>query len=88
MSNQQFQSDLFQFLDDGTEFFPTPTFNDGLASNDVEYRFSDIYLGAHYRLKVGKFTITPGLSVHSYGNNHTQFGRDCNDNCFSIMPDF
>jgi len=64
LSNQQFQSDLFQFLDDGTEFFPTPTFNDGLASNDVEYRFSDIYLGAHYRLKVGKVTFTPGLSVH------------------------
>ncbi|MGB5322803.1 carboxypeptidase regulatory-like domain-containing protein [Lutimonas sp.] len=88
LSNQKFKSNLFQFLDDGTEFSPTPTFNDGLVTNDVEYRFSDIYIGAHYRLKAGKFTITPGLSVHSYGNNNTQLGIEFKENFFRIMPDF
>ncbi|MGI9531087.1 carboxypeptidase regulatory-like domain-containing protein, partial [Lutimonas sp.] len=88
LSRQQFNSNLFQFLDDGTEFYPIPKFNDGLAINDVEYNFRDIYLGAHYRVKVGKFTITPGLSVHSYGNRNTQFGEEFSDDFFRIMPDF
>ena len=88
LSHQKFNSNLFQFLDDGSEFNPIPTFNDGLATNDIEYNFRDIYLGAHYRLKVGKFTITPGFSVHSYGNNNTQFGQEFKDEFFRIMPDF
>ena len=87
-SHQKFNSNLFQFLDDGLAFNPTPNFNNGLAINDIEYNFKDIYLGAHYRLKVGKFTITPGFSLHSYGNNNTQFGQKFKDNFFKIMPDF
>ena len=87
-SHQKFNSNLFQFLDDGLAFNPTPNFNSGLAINDIEYNFKDIYLGAHYRLKVGKFTITPGFSLHSYGNNNTQFGQKFKDDFFKIMPDF
>ena len=87
-SHQKFNSNLFQFLDDGLAFNPTPNFNNGLAINDIEYNFKDIYLGAHYRLKVGKFTITPGFSLHSYGNNNTQFGQKFKDDFFKIMPDF
>ncbi|MEM7187008.1 MAG: carboxypeptidase-like regulatory domain-containing protein, partial [Bacteroidota bacterium] len=62
LSRQEFNSNIFQFLGDGTEFMPTPTINNGLAMNDTEYNFRDIYLGAHYRAKFGKFTITPGFS--------------------------
>ena len=87
-SHQKFNSNLFQFLDDGLTFNPTPNFNNGLAINDIEYNFKDLYLGAHYRLKVGKFTITPGFSLHSYGNNNTQFGQEFKDDFFRIMPDF
>ena len=70
------------------KFYPTPKFNEGLAINDIEYKFRDVYLGAHYRVKVGKFTITPGLSVHSYGNKNTQFGEEFNEEFFRVMPDF
>lgn len=87
-SHQKFNSNLFQFLDDGTEFNPTPTFNNGLASNEIVYNFRDVYLGAHYRLRAGKFTITPGFSIHSYGNNNSQFGQEYKDDFFRIMPDF
>jgi len=87
-SHQKFNSNLFQFLDDGLAFNPIPNFNNGLAINDIEYNFKDIYLGAHYRLKLGKFTITPGFSLHSYGNNNTQFGQKFKDDFFKIMPDF
>jgi hypothetical protein len=88
LSRQNFDSDLFQFLDDGSVFYPTPSFNEGLASNDVEYNFRDIYLGARYRVKMGKFTITPGISVHSYGNRNSQLGMEFKDDFFRIMPNF
>ncbi|ARV11638.1 TonB-dependent receptor [Gilvibacter sp. SZ-19] len=88
LSNQQFNSDIFQFLEDGSRFDPTPTINDGQDTNDTEYNFSDIYLGVHYRAKWGKFTVTPGFSLHAYGNNNTQSGEEFKDNFFRLLPDF
>lgn len=88
LSRQEFNSNIFQFLEDGSQFNPTPTFNDGLASNDTEYNFSDVYLGVHYRFKTGKFTITPGFSVHAYGNRNIQFGETYKDNFLRFLPDF
>ncbi|MDC0007281.1 TonB-dependent receptor family protein [Winogradskyella sp.] len=88
LSNQRFNSNIFQFLDDGALFNPTPTINNGLDSNDIEYNFSDIYLGARYRLKSGKFTFTPGVSLHAYGNKNTQFGETFEDNFFRVLPEF
>ncbi len=88
LSRQEFNSNIFQFLGDGSQFDPTPTFNEGRATNDTEYNFSDVYLGVHYRLKTGKFTITPGFSVHAYGNKNRQFGETFKDNFFRFLPDF
>jgi hypothetical protein len=88
LSRQEFNSTIFQFLNDGSRFDPTPTFNEGRATNDTEYNFSDVYLGLHYRLKTGKFTITPGFSVHAYGNKNSQFGDTFKDNFFRFLPDF
>ena len=87
-SNQKFNSNLFQFLDNNSILDPNPTFNDGLISNDVEYKFNDIYLAARYRVKIGKFTMTPGFSLHSYVNKNIQLGNEYADNFFRIMPDF
>lgn len=87
VSRQDFNSNIFQFLG-GNQVTPTPTINDGLATNDTQYNFSDIYLGAHYRLKTGKFTITPGFSVHAYGNRNIQFGQEFKENFFRLLPDF
>ncbi|WP_213522979.1 TonB-dependent receptor [Nonlabens sp.] len=88
LSSQEFNSNLFQFLNDGTTFNPTPTINNGLAVNDTQYNFTDVYLGAHYRVKTGKFTITPGFSLHAYGNKNTQFGETFKDNFLRLLPDF
>lgn len=88
LSRQEFNSNIFQFLEDGSEFEPTPVFNDGLAVNDTEYNFSDVYLGIHYRLKAGIFTLTPGFSLHAYGNKNIQFGETFEDNFFRFLPDF
>lgn len=87
-SHQEFNSNIFQFLSDGSSFNPTPAINEGRATNDTEYNFSDLYLGVHYRFKKGKFTVTPGFSVHAYGNKNVQFGETFEDNFFRILPDF
>lgn len=88
LSRQDFNSNIFQFLDDGSTLEPTPTFNDGRATNDTQYNFSDVYLGAHYRIKTGKFTFTPGFSIHAYGNKNIQFGETFEDNFVRFLPDF
>ena len=87
-SNQKFNSDIFQFLDNGSTFNPTPTINDGLDANDIDYTFSDVYLGAHYQFKTGIFTFTPGVSAHAYSAKNTQFGSKYIDNFFRLLPDF
>ena len=88
VSRQDFNSNIFQFLEDGTFFEPTPTFNSGRATNDTQYDFSDLYLGVHYRFKAGIFTITPGFSVHAYSNKNIQFGEQYSEDFFRILPDF
>lgn len=88
LSNQKFNSNIFQFLDDGSTFNPTPTINGGLDENDIDYSFSDLYLGIHYRLKSGIFTFTPGVSGHAYSVKNNQFGEETTDNFFRLLPDF
>lgn len=88
LSNQKFNSNIFQFLDDGSVFNPTPTINNGLDDNDIDYSFSDLYLGIHYRLKSGIFTFTPGVSGHAYSVKNEQFGTETTDNFFRLLPDF
>ena len=88
LSKQKFDSEIFQYLDDDTVFDPTPTFNNGLDTNDTDYNFSDIYLGAHYQFKTGIFTMTPGLSAHAYSSKNVQFGEEYLHNFFKILPDF
>ena len=88
LSRQDFNSNIFQFLSDDSQLNPVPTFNDGRATNDIQYNFSDLYLGVHYRIKSGKFTMTPGFSVHAYGNKNEQFGETVKDNFLRFLPDF
>lgn len=88
ISRQDFNSTIFQFIENGTFFEPTPTFNAGRAINDTQYDFSDLYLGVHYRFKAGIFTITPGFSVHAYSNKNTQFGEQYGEDFFRFLPDF
>lgn len=87
LSHQKFDSNIFQFLDDNSQLDTTPTINDGVDINAINYNFSDIYLGFHYRLKTGIFTITPGVSGHMYNVNNTQFGQKVTDNFFRFLPD-
>ena len=88
LSRQEFNSNIFQFLGSDFKFIPIPNINQGIGFNDIVYNFSDIYLGIHYRFRTGKFTFTPGVSIHAYGNNNSQFNKTIKDNFFRILPDF
>ncbi|MDG1314545.1 MAG: TonB-dependent receptor [Flavobacteriaceae bacterium] len=87
-SRQQFDSNIFQNLDDQSVFDPTPTIAGGLSTNDIAYNFSDVYLGLHYRLKYNNFTFTPGVSAHAYSISNTQFNEKTTDNFYRFLPDF
>ena len=88
LSRQQFNSNIFQFIENNSKLQLTPLFNEGLAVNDIDYKFNDMYLGIHYRFKAGKFTITPGFSIHAYGNKNTQIGTIVENNFVKLLPDF
>ncbi len=88
ISRQDFNSNIFQFLIDGQTFDPVPNFNDGRSTNDVQYNFSDVYLGVHYRFRTGIFTFTPGFSVHAYGNKNFQHNTTTQNNFIRLLPDF
>ena len=86
-SSQKFDTNLFQFIDNGTTATPTPT-NGDLTDNNTKYTFNDAYVGLHYRFITGKFTFTPGVSGHMYSAKNSQFGLTHTDNFFRVLPDF
>ena len=45
-------------------------------------------MGVHYRFRKGKFTVTPGFSIHAYGNRNIQFGKEIEDKFIRFLPDF
>ena len=85
-SNQKFSSEIFQTLDNGNQLAPIPL--GGVNVNDVNYTFNDYYLGFHYNLKAGKFTLTPGFSAHVYNTKNTQLNSSYSDDFIRVLPDF
>ncbi|TDX13945.1 carboxypeptidase-like regulatory domain-containing protein [Flavobacterium sp. S87F.05.LMB.W.Kidney.N] len=83
-SYQNFNSHIFQILDNGTR----NDLNDPANNNDVDYRFNDAFLGFHYKILKGKFTLTPGVSLHSYQMTNGQLGSDYSQSFTKLLPDF
>ncbi|MFH6998330.1 carboxypeptidase-like regulatory domain-containing protein [Flavobacterium sp. FlaQc-57] len=83
-SYQDFNSHIFQMLDNGDR----NDLNDPENNNQVKYNFNDTFLGFHYKILSGKFTLTPGVSVHSYTMKNTQLGTDYSENFTKVLPDF
>jgi hypothetical protein len=83
-SNQNFDSSMYQILDNGNVNELDNTTN----INQVSYRFNDTFLGLHYKVLTGKFTFTPGVSLHTYALNNEQTGTKYTQNFTRILPDF
>ena len=82
-SYQSFNSSIYQILDSGD----TNNLNNVSNTNEVNYRFNDAFIGLHYKVLSGKFTFTPGVSVHSYSMNNQQLGTDYKLNFNRFLPD-
>ena len=82
-SFQNFNSHIFQILDNGT----TNDLNDADKNNDVSYSFNDAFLGLHFKFIKGKFTFNPGFSFHNYNTSNDQLNTKFNDNFYRILPD-
>lgn len=83
-SYQNFNSHIFQMLDNGNR----NDLNTAENNNDVDYRFNDAFVGFHYKILTGKFTFTPGVSLHTYQMTNGQLGTDYSQNFTKILPDF
>lgn len=82
-SYQNFDSSIFQILDDGSQNNLSSAEN----SNNVNYSFNDVFLGVHYKFMTGKFTFNPGFSLHQYNMNDEQFGTSNKQSFNRILPD-
>ncbi len=84
LSRQNFDSSIFQTLDDGSvNDFAEDEFN-----NDVTSNFSDIYAGATYKFVTGKLTFAPGINLHSYTYTNEQLGERYEDIQTKLLPNF
>jgi hypothetical protein len=83
-SNQNFDSSMYQILDN----LQVNDLNSAVNKNDVRYNFNDAYLGLHYKILTGKFTFTPGVSLHNFNMTNTQLGTDYSQKFNRLLPDF
>lgn len=82
-SFQGFDSGIYQILDNGT----VNNLNDISTTNNVNYRFNDAFVGLHYKILSGKFTVTPGLSAHTYSMSNSQLGSNYRQTFARFLPD-
>jgi hypothetical protein len=83
-SYQNFNSNMFQILDNGTQNNLTDSSN----TNDVNYAFNDAFIGLHYKILTGKFTFNPGVSLHQFNTNDTQLNSSNKMSFNRVLPDF
>jgi len=82
-SNQNLTSGISQNLENGTVL----NFNDSFLQNDVDYNFSDVFVGLHYKMVSGIFTFNPGISLHQYTTKDAQLGTVNKENQTILLPD-
>ena len=83
-SYQNFDSNIFQILDNASQ----NNLTDASNTNHVNYTFNDAFVGLHYRMKFGKFTLNPGVTGHTFFMNDVQLGSDNKKSFTKLLPDF
>ncbi len=82
-SKQNLRSNISQTLENGSVL----NFSDETLNNNADYNFSDLFLGVHYKIVSGKFTLNPGISLHYYSTKDTQLGTEIKENKTKLLPD-
>lgn len=83
-SHQNFDSSIYQVLDNQN----INNLTDATNANDVTYNFNDAFVALHYKVLKGKFTLTPGVSLHTFSLNNQQLGSGYKQSFTRILPDF
>ena len=83
-SYQNFNSSMFQILDNGTQ----NNLTDASNTNDVNYAFNDAFVGLHYKILTGKFTFNPGVSIHQFNTADSQLNSKNSMSFNRVLPDF
>lgn len=84
ISEEKLNTNIFQVLDDDSQY----DFTEYEFNNNTTYNFTDLFLGLHYKFVLGKFTFDPGMSVHNYNTENTQFGGSEKENKTKFLADF
>ncbi|SEE06589.1 CarboxypepD_reg-like domain-containing protein [Tenacibaculum sp. MAR_2010_89] len=79
----QFFTDDFQLLTNGV----TNNFSANNFGNDTQYSFHDLFLGAHYKFKIGIFTFKQGVYLHKYNWSVVQ-EHIIKRSKWNLLPDF
>lgn len=82
-TDQSFTSSISETLEDGQM---VDLEGDSL-NNNVNFSLADLFAGVHYRLKLGKFEINPGVSYHNYELKDQQLGQTNTTNVGFVLPD-
>ncbi len=84
LSRQNFDSSIFQITDDGSI---NELEDADLRNDNVQYNFTDLFAAVHYKLVTGKFTITPGLTAHSFKTLDIQNNTENTIETQRLLPD-
>ncbi len=82
LNNQQYDSDIFQIIDDTTNNLTDPD-----LINDVSFDYSDLFVGLHYKIITGKFTFNPGFHFHDVTTQDRQNGVENEITTSRFLPD-
>lgn len=82
--SQNYDTDIFAIEDDGSRNELT---DPNLRNDDVNYDFRDVFAALHYKVITGKFTITPGITAHSFQTKDVQNGITNTIDTQRILPD-
>lgn len=83
-SNQSFSSKIAQLTNGST----LAKFDGDSLTNNVLFNLNDVFVGAHYKTKLGKLTMSPGLNIHRYSITDKQQGSTNGREKTLILPDF
>lgn len=82
-TGQQYNSSIRERLADGDIY----TFEADSLNNDVDFTLTDVFAAVHYRWKLGKLELNPGLNYHAYHIEDRQLGRTNADDRQFLLPD-
>lgn len=83
-SDQSLTSNISQLIGGNT----LAEFDGDSLSNDVEFNLLDVFVGIHYKAKIGKLTINPGVNLHQYKVTDVQLADENERNKTLLLPDF